>query len=137
MADLSLTALTPTAATNVFSGIAGETITEGEAVYLDANDGRLYLAIATGKASSKVVGLALNDASVGGPISYGTGIIDDGGAGLTEGLLYVLSGATAGDLSPHTDATTPASSEFSTFVGNAETSSRLHVNPTACGGQVA
>ena len=135
MADLSLSAVTATAQTTAHSGVAGEAITAGEAVYIDSNDGRVWLAQAAGtKAQAECVGLAANAAAAGNPVDYFSGVVDVTGA--TEGLAYFLS-ATAGDLSPHTDPTTPDSTEYATVVAVAETATRLHVKPVSSGGQVA
>lgn len=119
MADLSPTAASIASGPNAVtrSGYAGAAIAQGEAVYFDPYTNRFRLAIATGtELQAACVGIALSEATGDGqPIQVQTaGWIK--GMGQTEALIYILS-STAGALSPHTDATTPASTEFCTIVG--------------------
>lgn len=114
MADLSITAANVKHKSGPKgSGLAGATITAGQALYLDTADNRLKLADADALASSRFVGVALHGASAEQPLDYAApGAVVDLGAG-TQSLIYIVSG-TAGGLSPHTDTTTPASGEYLT-----------------------
>jgi len=93
---------------------AGEAITEGECLYENSADGKAWLAIATSLNAAEAIGIALAAAAADQPIQYAKpGAIVDMGAG-TQGLVYFVGG-TAGAISPHTDPTTPASTEYSTI----------------------
>jgi hypothetical protein len=121
MADLAPTVaeIKPTGANAVIeSAIAGVTITAGQAVYIDPADNKAKLAVATSLGTARVKGLALHAALADQPVDIQT----DGDVtwGTTTppvtGVAYFLSG-TAGAISPHLDATTPASAEYLTVVG--------------------
>lgn len=109
MPDLVVTAANVQAGANARreTGIAGATITAGQAVYLDAATMRYLLADTNGTlAASTVIGVALNSASNGQPLIVD--IEDDDytpGATLTAGTVYVLSG-TPGAIAPVGDVTT-------------------------------
>ena len=127
MADLSVTVADckPAAGAVLASGIAGEAITEGQPVSIDSATGKLHPAGANSTAAlAQVAGIAVNSpAGDGQPISYQTaGWLE--GMGATEGMHYLLSG-TAGGISTHTDATTPASGEYSIPIGIGGPSSEL------------
>lgn len=114
MADLTITAANVKLKSGPSGvGIAGATLTAGQALYLDSADNKLKAAIATSLAAARFVGIALEGASADQPVAYAKpGAVVDLGAG-TGALIYIVSG-TAGGLSPHTDATTPASNEYLT-----------------------
>src|SRR3954467_13132210 len=100
MANLTVTAASVLASSTALKlqGIAGETITAGQPLYKNATaSNRLKLADANASAAtSAVVGIALNSASAGQPVTY---VYDDNaftpGATLTVGQAYCVS-ATAG-----------------------------------------
>lgn len=115
MADLSITASNVKLVSGpTGEGTSGLAFEAGTALYKDAADGKLKKATATTLAGARFVGIALNNADAADqPVRYAEpGAVVELGTG-TTGLLYVVSG-TAGGLSPHTDATTPASGEYST-----------------------
>ena len=131
MADLGATVaeIKPTGANGVYeSHIAGVTVTAGQWVYIDPADNKAKLAVATSLATARVRGMAMHAAladqevqiQTDGDITYGTT------TGPTLGLLYILSG-TAGAISPHTDATTPASGEYMTSCAVAASASTLRI----------
>ena len=109
MADISITAANVIASNGANGGgIAGETITQGQVLYVDSTDsGRLKKADANASAATKVpVGIALNAASAGQPVQYSN--LDPSltvGATLNIGDVLYLSNtaggitATYGDLS--------------------------------------
>lgn len=110
-----MTALSVTAASVLASnaarrktGVAGATITAGQALYADASaSNTLKLADANASAATaNPVGIALHGASSGQPLAY---VEEDPdftpGATLTVGTVYVLD-ATAGGIAPVADLTT-------------------------------
>jgi hypothetical protein len=106
MPDLTITPtnVVPGANAKTASGIAGTTITAGQAVYLDTTDMKLKLADANGTAAqARVVGIALHGASNNQPLTY---VYDDDdytpGATVVNGTLYVLS-ANPGMIAPAAD----------------------------------
>ncbi len=138
MADLSVTVadVKPGAGASTKSGIAGTTITAGQALYKDPVTGKLLLAKALGAAvEAQVVGVSRHAALADQPIDYQ----DDGdieGMGTTEGLVYILS-TVAGGISPHTDVSTPASTEFVSLIGVGGPSGKLSLGIFNSGHQLA
>lgn len=83
--------------------IAGETITAGSPCYINATDGKAYLAQADGTAAQAVVaGIALCGASPLQPVILESSGDIDLGATLTVGQVYVLS-VNAGKIAPIAD----------------------------------
>ena len=106
--------------------IAGETITQGEALYIDEPTGTVFKAIASsGVDEATVIGFAkenaltgqLMDVQVGGVLAV---------SGLSPGALYFLSAASAGSIT-----TTPPSTpgEYVVRVGEAGSSAQLCIKP--------
>lgn len=96
---LSITAANfiPGANAKLRQGIAGDTITQGQTLYVKSSDNRLWLGDANASAETAlIVGLACNAASAGQPVDY---VYDDDdltmGATLVTTSVYV-AGATAG-----------------------------------------
>ena len=83
-------------------------VTKGQPVYIDATDGKAYLAKADDAATAKVAGLAADDVTVGnvGPLCVDSvvtqldwsNVLESGSVLIPGGVLY-LSAATAGRLS--------------------------------------
>ena len=146
MADLSITTTEVKAGPGavVESGVAGEAITRGEALYRDSVTKKVYAAQRdAGIDSAHVVGLALQDATDGQRVEYqSAGIITIGNsASVTEGVIYLLS-ATAGGLTPHTDHDTgvsavPASGEFATVIGVGNNDDQIILGILNSGQQIA
>lgn len=108
MADLTVTAanVLPSANAVAQRGTAGEAITRGQGLYRNANDGKLYKAVATNLVAAEFVGIALQDAGANQPILYCAEDSDfTPGATLVTGTAYVVS-ATAGGLAPIADLVT-------------------------------
>jgi hypothetical protein len=106
MADLSITAASfvPGANAKYRQGVAGETVTQGQPLYLRTSDNRLYKADADASAEAAlVVGIAANAGSAGQVIDY---VYEDDdltvGATMTMANVYVASG-TAGGIAPFAD----------------------------------
>lgn len=106
MADLSITAANfiPGANAKFRQGVAGETVTQGQPLYLKPSDNRLYKADADASAEAAlVVGIASNAGSAGQMIDY---VYEDDdltvGATMTMANVYVAS-ANAGGIAPFAD----------------------------------
>lgn len=105
MADLIITAtsVVPGADASMQQGIAGETITAGQSLYLKAADGKLWKAQCDGTAEEATCeGIALNGAAPNQTVAYvkeGTVTI---GATTSKATTYVVS-ATAGGIAPQAD----------------------------------
>ena len=107
MADLAIVAanFVPSSNAKFKSGIAGETITQGQPVYLKTTDNLLYKAKNTTPIVGLVYGIAANAASVGQPLNvvYEDDDLQVGtGAFLDTTKVYVLSG-TFGGICPSSD----------------------------------
>ncbi len=74
MTDIVVTAakvgLVDTQGNDVYDGIAGASITAGQAVYFDATAGTLKLADANGSGTLQFRGIALNTVGAGQAVSY-------------------------------------------------------------------
>jgi hypothetical protein len=132
MADVNFTAASIIKGANaiVESGIAGETITAGQAVYLKAADTRYWIAdCTTSAATAAAAGYALNGAAAGQPLDVQTAgdMTCDNLSLAVAGAVYVLSAA--GETAPHGDL---AASDYITIMGAAlsTTSLRLSVKST-------
>ena len=135
MADISVTAANVALVSgNQKHGTAGGTITAGMPVYLKSADSELYAAYCdVDAATATVVGIALNNASDGQPLSYAVpGSVVNMGATLTVGEIYVLSG-TAGGVAPEADL---ASDDYVVILGVGITAANLKFSPIISGVQV-
>jgi hypothetical protein len=115
MSDLTITATAILAGTDAdfFQGLAGETITAGQSVYLDSLTNRVRLADANASlATAAAIGISLHGATAGQPIRVQTGGSITLGVG-TLALIYVVS-ATAGGIAPSADI---ASGWYTTLLG--------------------
>jgi len=117
MADLTISGVGEITATSgsvvvttTGQGIAGASITPGQVLYEDPTATN---ALSPAKAndpfqSSHIVGIALNTAAVGQPVTYAISgdITLSNASGVTSGTVYVVSGANAGGIAPIIDAPT-------------------------------
>lgn len=133
MADLSVTAANTVTVSGVTeSGLAGETITAGQAVYLDTSSGK-YLksdADSATAAARGVRGIALNGASLNQPLAVQRSGDITLGATLTANTAYYLSGATAGGICPLADVGT---GEYMVLIGIAKSTTVLSLGILATG----
>lgn len=124
MTDLTVTAASvlPGAGAVTEDGLAGATITAGQAVYRDT-DGTYKLADADGASATirTARGIALNGASSGQPVRIQRSGEITIGATLTPGTSYYLSG-TPGGICPLADVGT---GEYYHLVGIAKSSTNL------------
>jgi len=132
MADLTITKANVIPGSNavIITGTAGGTVTTGQPVYADSSDGNaLKAADADAEATAAVVGIAVNDALDGQPLSY----VSQGnlafGAILTAGQIYVAS-TTTGGIAPYSDL---GSGDYVGILGVASTTSNLVVKLNASG----
>jgi len=126
MADLTITAASVVAGTNSTRdhGTAGETITAGKAVFLDATTNKWMLSDNNGTGTRTVNGIALNGASLNQPLAiHKSGDITIG-ATITAGTAYYLS-ATAGGICPVADL---ASGMDAVLIGIAKSATVLAVD---------
>lgn len=136
MADLTITAtsVVPGVDASVSQGIAGETITAGNSLYIKSADGKLWKAQCDGTVEEATfAGVAVNGAAPNQPVGYvtnGTVII---GATTSKATTYVVS-ATAGGIAPQADLV--ATNRIS-YVGYAtDTTGTLIVNRRLTGAVV-
>jgi len=127
MTDISITAANVLAGSgaSIRRGTAGATITAGQVLYYDGATAKYKLADCDGATALRTpVGIALNGASDGQPIS----LVDRGpvtiGGTLTAGVAYYLS-PTAGGICPVADV---LSGDYSVILGIATSASVLNVN---------
>jgi hypothetical protein len=108
-ADISITAANVVAGANatIQQGMAGATITAGQVLYMDPASNTLKLCNAmTSTTTAQSVGIALNGASSGQPISYQiAGDITIGGT-IAAGVPYFTSANNSGGVAPFGDLTT-------------------------------
>ena len=109
MADLAITAATVESGgsgAEISHGIAGETMTAGQAVYLDSATQRFKKARANAGTTDDVAGIALHNAEDGQPLAYLTRGPLTINAVAAVGMVYVLSAAAGGGIAPHGDLVT-------------------------------
>lgn len=134
MADLSVTAASvqPTSSTKRQTKIAGAAITAGQAVYVDSSN-LVQLADADSSATTAAaVGISMNDAASGQPVSYAYEGTLDMGSIITAGEIYVVSG-TAGGIAPKADL---ASGDYVTILATGSDTDTVTIDINASGDQV-
>jgi len=105
MADLTITATSVLvgADASVRQGIAGETITAGQSLYIKAADSKLWKAQSDGTLEEATcAGVALNGAAVNQTVAYAEGGTINIGGTTAKTTTYVVS-ATAGGIAPQAD----------------------------------
>jgi len=131
MAVLTITAanVAKGARANTKSGTAGAGITQGQPIYLNAATDTLFPADADVLASAAVVGIALNAASTGQPVTYQTSGPITIGATVVTGTAYYAS-TTVGGICLESDL---ASGDFATFLGFATSTTVITLDIKASG----
>lgn len=105
-------------------GIAGTTITAGQALYKDLADaGKLKLADADDLTTSIFEGIALNPAAADQTVEYATAGLIDIGATVTVGEFYTVH-TTAGGIGPYSDL---AAGDYPSAVGFGVTTGRIDI----------
>lgn len=128
MTALSITPANVKAGSNAItvSGLAGATITAGQAVFRDGTTGKFLLSDADGANLKQVTGLALHGAADGQPLAVQTGGDIVPGATLVAGTTYYLA-PTPGDIGPLADV---ASGDDPIIIGIAKSASVLMMRIT-------
>jgi len=108
-ANVGMTTTAPSTKTVTY----GETVTEGQAVYLKAADGLYWLTVVTAAESAQIAGIAMTPGAAGEKGTIATKGDFECGAATTLGEIYVLGGA-AGAIAPVADL---ASLDYVTIVG--------------------
>jgi hypothetical protein len=113
------------------SFIAGETISTGDAVYVNSS-GYLYKSIATGFTQSSSVGVAVDAGSSGALIRVNTDAVYAAASGLTAGEYRYISLLTFGQNVPYTTwaselALTAYDGAYLTVLGRATSTTTLEV----------
>ena len=135
MTDIAITAANTKAGAgaSIDHGVAGATITQGQALYYDADAGKWKLADADAATAvergSGKLGIALNGASDGQPVAVHRGGNITLGGTLVAGTVYVLS-ATAGGICPQADLTT---GDYVVVLGVATSTTVLAFDPAYSG----
>ena len=137
MADLILTAssVIAQAGATIDEGIAGESVSQGQALYQDASDSNSLKGAQHDdtQASAEFKGIALNAAADGQPVKYVSKGPVSLGAVLTAGAVYAV-GAAPGGIAPVAD---PGTADYMTVIGVATSASVLNVDPIISGVQLA
>jgi hypothetical protein len=106
--------------------VAGENISQGQAVYINATDGEVYKAIASGTVDqATVLGFAKENKNAGQVISIQVGGVLSL-SGLDEGEIYFLSAASAGSITLIPPST---AGQFVTRVGEAGSTAQICIKP--------
>ena len=113
--------------------VAGEAISEGQLVYLDAVSGKYKLALATAEASANVVGVSVTSAALDGYFLMQSSRNYFAGTTLVAGDPVYLS-ATAGAICPHADL---VSTNYVTLLGHAISTSEIEINIDVTGIAIA
>jgi predicted transcriptional regulator len=131
MADLVVTATSVVAygGARKQTGVAGEAITAGQAIYKKAADGRLWKADCTSAAKAAAVGVALNGGAAGQPIAYVRSGGLNPGATVAVGTVYGVTD-TAGGIGAISER---AAADYVTLLGVAVTASRIALALNASG----
>jgi hypothetical protein len=128
MADLTITAANVVAGSgaSVASGIAGEALAAGKAVYLSSTSGKWMLADSNSATveARKAIGIALNGAAANQPVNIHKGGDITIGATLTAGTAYYLSD-TPGGICPLADV---GAGEYVCLLGLAKSTTVLAVD---------
>lgn len=133
MADITVTAASvmATSTTTTAQGTAGATITAGQPLYQDSTASfTLKPAQATSQAAAAMVGIALNNASSGQPVTYAIAGDVTYNAALTKGSAYVVSAAAAGGVAPIADL---IAGNFTSLIGVATSTTNLKLAPCVTG----
>lgn len=129
MADLTVTATQVLAGVDAdfYNGIAGGTITAGQAIYLDETVNQLKTADANASlVTANAKGISLHAATAGQPlrIQVSGSLTIGAGAAPTVGIVYVVS-ATAGGIAPAADL---ASGHYTTVLGVGGTTNTIKMS---------
>ncbi|MDE2020267.1 MAG: DUF2190 family protein [Patescibacteria group bacterium] len=108
---------------------AGGTITQGQCVYLNSSN-QVVGAKSNASATAAVLGIALNSASTGQPVTVLTSGVITIGATTTKGTIYVVSAANAGGIAPISDL---ATGNYLSIIGYANSTTQITLTINATG----
>lgn len=108
---------------------AGATLTQGQCVYLNSSN-QVVGAKANGATTAPVIGIALNAASSGQPVTVLTSGVITIGATTTKGTIYVVSAANAGGIAPIGDL---ATGNYLSIIGYANSTTQITLTINATG----
>lgn len=131
MADLTQTAANVKIISGSYTdGNAGETITQGEPIYIDGSGNVMRTQCDGTAAQAAATGIALTPAVLNGKVIYALpGSIVNLGATLAVGETYAVS-ANIGKVAPIGDI---IATNYPTTLGPAQTTANLYFQPVACG----
>jgi hypothetical protein len=133
MADISIAGadVLKSSAAQAVSCIWGETIVQGDVVYLNSSDSKMYKSDTDDNTKKSVTGVALTAGAAGQPGFYTPEDPDlvIGAHGVALGGIIVLSG-TAGKMAPAADL---ASGDYTTVLGVAKTATTIAFKPVSAG----
>lgn len=110
----------------VATGPAGTSITAGQVLYYDTTSNTYMLAISgASQLAATVAGIALNNASIGQPVTLQFSGQITIGATVITGQGYYLDTATPGGINE--DPTTPSSGDYPAFIGMATSESVIAI----------
>jgi surface antigen len=125
MANLSITpASVATVLGSQVSKVAGVAIAAGEAIYLDSTTSTMKLADADALLTAEAVGIAVNSAASGQPVTYQPAGTITIGATVVPGTAYYVS-STAGSICLESDL---ASGDYVTLLGIATTTAIISIS---------
>lgn len=132
MADISQTAANVKLISGPYGeGVAGETLTQGQPIYLSGNTGLRCDANDT-ETKAACRGIVLTPATSGGTFLYAKpGAVVDLGATLIVTQLYIVS-ANVGAIAPYSDL---ATASYLTVLGGGKTAAQLLFDPYVLGVQ--
>lgn len=126
MADITITASSVAKGANavIENKFAGATITAGQSLYLDAEDGlvKLFDANSATVAARSLYGIALNGGATGQPIAVQRGGTITIGGTAPSGVVFVGSAANPGGICPSLDLTT---GHYTNIVGIGQGNSQI------------
>ncbi|MDE2020527.1 MAG: DUF2190 family protein [Patescibacteria group bacterium] len=108
---------------------SGGTLTQGQCVYLNSSN-QVVGAQSNASGTATVLGIALNAASKGQPVTVLTSGVITIGATTTKGTIYVVSAANAGGIAPIGDL---ATGNYLSIIGYANSTTQITLTINATG----
>ncbi len=136
MSDLSIGSMIDQIGLTKVRGLAGETVTAGQAVYRKAADGKWWKAKADALGTSGTVGtpgtvgIIIVGGSANDTVTVATGGDLDVGVAVAKGTIYVVAADTAGGIAPWADLGT---GNFVTILGVGNVSTMISLCPFPSG----
>ena len=130
---ITATSVIASAKAQISEATAGDTITQGNLLYLDANSRAVRADADASAASAEVVGMALSSSVSGAKVRYVTydPELTPGGT-LVVGEIYAASSTPGG----FTTISTPITGNYTSVIGIATSTTKMLFNPMSSGAQV-